>query len=55
MNDGDEAAAEDDHCCKMLYNDGCVGHEGPELVRLQAWVTLEVIKECCFVGIIVRD
>ena len=38
----------------MLEDDGGVGNEGPEVVRLETGVTLEVLEECDLVGVIVR-
>lgn len=38
----------------MLEDNGRVGDEGPEVVRLQARVALEVLEKGCLVGVIVR-
>jgi hypothetical protein len=38
----------------MLYNDGRICDQGPEVVRLEPGVALEVLEEGPLVGIIVR-
>lgn len=38
----------------MLYNDGRVCDEGPEVVRFKSGVALEVFKEGPLIGVIVR-
>lgn len=37
----------------MLYNDGRVGDEGPEIVGLHSRVALEIFKECRLISVVV--
>ncbi len=38
----------------MLDDDGRVGDERPELVRLESRIALQVVEECRLIGVIVR-
>ena len=55
VDDGYEAAAKDDDGCKMLHDDGSIGHERPELIRLQPGVSLQVVQKRSLISIVVRD
>lgn len=48
-----EAAYEDDHGAELLYDDGGVGGQLPELVRADARVALKRVEEGCFIGVVV--
>lgn len=54
MKDADEAADENDDRADVLDNHRGVGNQGPEVVRLEAGVALQVIEEGFFVGVVVR-
>lgn len=51
--DTDEADYEDDDTANMLDDDRAVSDEGPEVVGLQAGITLEVFEEGILIGVIV--
>ncbi|TPX10623.1 uncharacterized protein E0L32_008357, partial [Thyridium curvatum] len=54
LEDADEAHDEDDDGADVLHDDGEVGDQGPELVRLQARVPLQVLEKGGLVCVVVR-
>lgn len=38
----------------MLNNDCGICNQGPEFVRLETWVALQVVEEGLFIGVVVR-
>ena len=55
IEDSDKATTEDGNGCKMLHNNGGVEHERPELIWLQAWISLQGIKERLLVRVVIRN
>lgn len=38
----------------MLQDDGRIGNEGPKVVRLEAWVALQIFEKCGLISVVVR-
>ena len=53
LQDEAEAGREDDDGTDLLHDDGGVGKQGPELVRLEPWVTLEALEKGGTIGVVV--
>lgn len=52
--DGAEEDDEDDDGADVLQDDGRVGDEGPEIVRLEPRVALQVLEKSSLIGVVVR-
>lgn len=53
LEDRNKAAEEYDDRGEVLDNDSRIGDEGPEFVRTEPGISLQLIKKCVLVGIVV--
>jgi len=54
LKDAYKGDDEEDDGADVLDNDGCVCHEWPEEVRLEAWISLQLLEEGCLVSVVIR-